>query len=378
MVLPAEDCKDSACLERHRYNKWASDTAEDIQANGHLVEAKKHKTMLRRRDRGTLGLLSIDVGSGKVKGNFVRDEVCVHGDTDAEPRCFPLSLLVANTMSDMPFLAEPYDGTVGLGLMGMSLSPQFNFLASFQKGYGRALPINSFGLHIGGDESGGEITFGGYDAKRLTHPLKWASVADPQDGRWQVAVAAIHVGNHTLDACRGNACRAAIDYSSSLLSAPSNLAASIESALAKLALPNGFGHGCQHVSIPDIHLQLADDVTLSVPAEDFVNTFGVSKGFMTSPKASCEPMLTHHDEELPGKDVFILGEATLRRYYTFFDADALQVGFSLAASSPTSGKALEDPQGSKSKDEKTKQNGNIIVLVQVKLKRSKTIPPEGL
>jgi hypothetical protein len=235
MVLPAQDCKDPACLERHRYDKWASETAEDIQANGHLVEEKHHKTMLRRRDRGTLGLLSIDVGEGKVKGNFVRDEVCVHGDEDAKPRCFPLSLLVANTMSDMPFLSEPYDGTVGLGLKGMSLSAQFNFLASFQRGYGTALPMNSFGLHIGGDD-GGEITFGGYDVKRLTHPLKWATVADPQEGRWQVSIAAIRVGNHTLEACKDKACHAAIDYSSSLLSAPSSLATGIEAALAKVAL----------------------------------------------------------------------------------------------------------------------------------------------
>merc|ERR1719168_523416 len=290
------------------------------------------------------------------------------------PRCFPLSLLVANTMSDMPFLTEPYDGTVGLGLKGMSLSAQFNFLASFQRGYGRALPMNSFGLHIGGDESGGEITFGGYDAKRLTHPLRWASVADPQEGRWQVAVAAIRVGNHTLDACKGKACRAALDYSSSLLSAPPSLAAGIEKALANMAPPNGFGHGCQHVSIPDIHLQLADDVTLSLPAEDFVDAFGVSKGFLRTPKASCEPLLTHHDEELPGHDVFILGEATLRRYYTFFDADSLKVGFSLAAPSRDSGKALASPSRSEQKNGKPKKDGNIIVLVQVQLKRSKTVP----
>jgi cathepsin D len=371
MVLPSQDCTDSACLERHRYNKWNSETAEDIQANGKLVEANKPKTMLRRRDRGTLGLLSIDVGSGKVRGNFVRDEVCVNGDADKEPRCFPLSLLAANSMSDLPFLSEPYDGTVGLGLKGMSLSTDFNFLASFQKGYGTALPMNSFGLHIGGDEDGGEITFGGYDVARLTHPLKWASVVDPQEGRWQIALSAIRIGNHTIDACNDRACRAAMDYSSSLLSAPSGLAASLEATLAKLAPRSGFGDGCQHVAIPDIHLDLVDGATLTVPSEDFVDAFGVSKGFLTSPKSSCEPLLSHHDEEMPGRDVFILGEATLRRYYTFFDADSLKVGFSLAASSSNGAKALSDPR---KKDELArKDNGNIIVLVQVQFKRSRTL-----
>merc|ERR1719324_71828 len=126
----------------------------------------------------------------------------------------------------------------------------FNFLDSFRQGYARPLPTNSFGLHIGQGEDGGEITFGGYDVKRLTHPLKWAKVAEPEEGRWQVAISAIRVGNLTLDACKGRACRAALDYSSTLLSAPSGLADSLEGMLAKLAARSGFGDGCQHLSIP--------------------------------------------------------------------------------------------------------------------------------
>merc|ERR1719409_934784 len=106
---------------------------------------------------------------------------------------------------------------------------------------------NSFGLHLGADEDGGEITFGGYDTKRLTQPLKWAPVADPQEGRWQVAISAIRIGNNTIEACRDRACRAAIDYSASLLGVPRKLASGVESILAKAALPSGFGDGCQHV-----------------------------------------------------------------------------------------------------------------------------------
>lgn len=214
MILPAQSCTDHACLERRRYDKWISDTAEDIQANGNLVQPTVKKTMLRRRDRGTMGLHSIDMGSGKVVGNFVRDQVCVHGDGDEslDDRCFPLAMLVANQMSDMPFVLEPYDGAIGLGLKGMSVSPEFNFLASFYRGYGgpytsatASVFSNSFGLHIGNDQDGGEITLGGYDANRLTQPLQWAPVADPEEGRWQVAISAIRVGNNTLEACRNKA-----------------------------------------------------------------------------------------------------------------------------------------------------------------------------
>jgi saccharopepsin len=382
--VPSQECVDPACLERRRYNKWASDTAEDIQANGHLVEARVHKTLLRRRDRGTLGLHSIDVGSGKVKGTFVREEVCVHSESDGlednDPRCFPLAIIAATMMSDMPFMMEPYDGSVGLALKGMSLSMEFNFLSSFRQGYGSAIPTNSFGLHIGTDADGGEITFGGYDVKRLTHPLKWARVADPQDGRWQVAISAIRIGNHTLDACRNNGCIAALDYSSSLLSAPSSLVGGLEETLKKLALPSGFGDGCQHVAIPDLHFELSDDLTLTLPAEDFVNDFGASKKTLASPMPSCQPQLVHeHDDgSVPlGSNVFILGEATLRRYYTFFDADSLQVGFSLAATQPKAKELSSGTSGSDGNDKKKKRE-TIVVLFQVNLKRSKTAPSIGL
>jgi len=282
VVLPSESCTDPACLERRRYDRWQSGSAEDIQASGQLVEQNKPLTRLRRRDRGTIGLHSVDIGSGKAKGTFVRDEICVGkgkpflSDEEEEARCFPMAMLVASTMQDMPFVLEPYDGTVGLGLEGMSVSKEFNFLAAFHQGYKEPVVYpNSFGLHIGAsDEDGGEITFGGYDSKRLTHPLKWAPVADPQDGRWQVAIAAIRIGNNTLDACKNRACRAAIDYSASLLAVPTNLAGGLEKVLAFESSPAGFGNGCQHLSVPDIHLELESGVTLTLPSEDYVSDFG--------------------------------------------------------------------------------------------------------
>jgi len=381
-VLPSETCTDPACLERRRYDRLSSNTAEDINANGQLVERKKPKTLLQKRDRGRLGQVS-DVGAGQVSGIFVRDKVCVHGEEDEDEageadRCFPLAMLIANKMSDMPFALEPYDGTIGLGLKGMSVGMEFNFLAAFQQGYAnnqKGAFSNSFGLHIGaGGDDGGEITFGGYDIKRLSHPLKWAPVADPQEGRWQVAIVAIRIGNNTIEACRNRACRAAIDYSASLLGVPSKLAGGLESVLADLAPPAGFGDGCQRLAIPDIHLDLDNDVTLTIPSEDFVNDFGIQKDIIS--KKSCKPLVTHHDVTDIGPDMFILGESTLRRYYTFFNADTLSIGFSLAAGSlPKDKENLLRLPGGKTDKMKEALGGDrpVILLMQVKLVRSKTI-----
>lgn len=371
MVLPSSTCTSKACLERHRYDKWESSTAEDINANGQLVQPKVRKTLLKRRDHGSLEARSYDMGTGKVSGDFVREQVCVAGfgeSDETQPRCFPLAMLVANKMSDKPFGLEPYDGTVGLGLAGMSVSMEFNFLAAFHFGYaGSGIFSNSFGLHISG-EDGGELTLGGYDVKRLTHPLKWAPVAEPDEGRWQVSILGIRVGNNTLDVCKDRACRAAIDYSASLLGVPPKLAPGLEKVLSFESSPIGFGDGCNQLAVPDIHLQLENDVTLTLPSEDFISDFGLKKT-----AASCTPRLTHHNaDEALGQDYFILGESALRRYYTFFNADTKSVGFSLAAG----GKKLALP-GAKKGLEEDGENP-VIVLVQVQWRKSKTRSSLGM
>lgn len=369
MVLPSQGCTDPACLERHRYNKWSSETAEDIQADGRLVEPKARKTLLRRRDRGTLDLDSIDVGPGKVAGNFIRDEVCVAGK-----RCFPLAFLAADKMSDMPFLTEPYDGAVGLGLRGISVSLEFNFLTAFVNGhYAGAMTRNSFGLHIGNEEDGGEITLGGYDVNRLTHPLKWASVVDPQEGRWQIMVSSIRIGNTTLDACRHQKCRAALDYSSSLLGVPTSLVDGVQNTLASLAAPHGFGDGCQMLAMPEISLQLTDDFTITLPPEDYLSDFGTRKSLISKP--SCEPRVSHHHaEENLGRDVFILGESVMRRYYTFFDTNALQVGFSLAGSQSKPQSLVAGGEEDQKKEASTTETQTIF-LVQVNVIKTKMMTP---
>lgn len=393
MVLPSAICKDKACLARHRYKKLASDSVVDIQSDGRLVNPTTPKTHERiaGREKGTLDFLSADLGSGKVVGNFIRDRVCIGKESENEQACFPLGMLIAYEMSDVPFALEPYDGTIGLSLIGMSISSEFNFLDSFMKGY-KGMASNNFALYLGGDD-GGEITFGGYDAKRLSHPLEWVTVAEPEEGRWQVAISAIRVGNKTLTACRAGECRAAIDYGASLLSIPPGLATGMEQTLESLAVPNGYGDGCQMTVMPDLQLVLKNDVTLTLPAEDYVSQVSPSgtRGILSGPARSCRPHLAqeHFDASSVGKDTFVLGESVLRRYHTVFDGDSLKVGFSLALGSEKSTNALPLlSKAGKSKewlkaiddeeDGSSTGTNNVILLVQVKIKRSKTVSSLGL
>lgn len=390
-MLPSASCKDKSCLLRHRFDKWASDTAVDIQSSGRPVNPNAPKTPERiaGRERGSLDILSADLGSGKAIGNFIRDRVCIGKESDKDTGCFPLSMLVAYEMSDVPFGLEPYDGTVGLSLTGMSVSPEFNFLDAFMNGY-KGLASNSFALFLGGNQ-GGELTLGGYDANRLSHPLEWVTVAEPEEGRWQVAIAAIRVGNTTLSACRAGDCRAAIDYGASLLSVPQNLASGMEETLESLSVPSGYGDGCQMTVMPDLQLVLKNDVILTLPAEDYASQVSSSaqRSILSGPARSCRPHLAREefDSASVGKATFVLGESVLRRYHTVFDGDSLKVGFSLALGSEKDTKALPLlSQAGKSKEwlkaiddeEDGKSGSNVILLVQVKIKRSKTTSSLGL
>jgi len=398
-VLPSVTCHDPACLERRRYDRDVSKTANDIQANGELITASGSRSRLDRlrrgRDKGKLGFHSVDLGSGSVAGNFVRDEVCLTSDTNpsdpAENRCFPLAMLVAQSMADMPCALEPYDGTIGLGLQGMSLTAEFNFLAAMHNWhpfYKGNIP-NAFGLHLGATDAvdAGEITFGGYDLSRLGGPLEWVSVVDPDDGFWQVEIAAVRIGNHTMEACGQSNCRVIIYYGSSLLSVPKHMAGGFEQALDGLAAPSGFGDGCRHESLPDLQLILPGEVTLTLPSEDFITGFAPSSSSANAvamktagPSASCGPRVSQHDlapETKSQHSVFVLGEATLRRYYTFFNADELKVGFSLARGDGSKKKPLL--AGGKDKGAKAPSSeSGVILLVQLKIKRSKTMSTPAL
>lgn len=389
-VLPSSTCRSLACGKRRLYDKDSSDTAEDIQADGRLVDPERKRVPLRTKGRqgGSLSTWSTDLGSGTVKGAFVRDRVCV--GEDENPNCFPLGLIVARTLTDLPFYLEPYDGTVGLGLEGLSMGPQFNFLNALI-GNEQLKLANSFALHLGG-EYGGEISFGGYDVNQLSSPLEWVTVAEPENGRWQVAITAVRVGNNTLQACREGACRAALDYGSSLLNVPSQLASSMEKALEDLSTPGGYGDGCQATAMPDLQLELNGGVTITLPAEDYATQVKPSteKGIMTGPARSCKPSLAQHEFSDSSVDgLFVLGEAVMRRYYTIFDGDALKIGFSLATGPKKAlppmleagkGKEWMDAELDAADDEedgKRVQDNPVILLVQVKLRRSKTVSSLG-
>merc|ERR1740138_894299 len=133
LLLDSTRCLSSACMKHHRYSP---DHAADIDRYGSLVEHGHGQRATMRVDNGEDG-----EANGTVVGVMIRDKVCFGAMKSRV--CGEFAMLAAESMSDDPFSQLPFDGLVGLGMKGISISSQFNFMERFSAETG--LP-SSFGL----------------------------------------------------------------------------------------------------------------------------------------------------------------------------------------------------------------------------------------
>lgn len=352
VILPSADCSSAACREHRKYRPEVSALAVDINADGTLVQdGQRLATGATTRDAISIGFSSLDLGDGTVTGHFVADAVCLQTESamanhtglqrDAAGRptgaawpsaaCAEVGLVAATELSDTPFRAAPYDGSIGLGMQGLSIRRAFSFIetlgavpAAGEKGnltMSEHTPLKQFALYHG--RRFGEAAFGGHNPKRLASPLEWTPVHKPEEGYWQVPILGIRIGNLSLSACRDGSCRGIIDSCTSKLGAPSKMMPDFKFAFSRLPPFRQVDNSCVG---PDLHLELAGGIELTLRAEDYARNTGT---------ATVECELAISPLELPDSfaGVFILGEPLLRRYYTVFDwsQGSERIGFGLAA-----------------------------------------------
>lgn len=311
VILPSARCASTSCREHRRYDPVASDTSFDINGDGTLVQGS-HRLASDTTDRDalTVGLSNTDLGDGEVVGELVFDRVCFSSDGKSR-MCADVGLVAASNLTDVPFRAMPHDGTIGLGLPGLSVSPLFCFLDRLFQADGTAVRRRQFGLFLG--TRSGELTFGGFNEGRLAAPLAWAPVVDEESGYWQLAIRSIRIGNFTLAACETGLCRGIVDNGASRLGVPRAMTGELLKALS--------------LDCPEIHVDLGNGPTLTLRAEDY----GVSSSGGGAPLCS-DGAATFSELDFPGElaSTFILGEPVLRRYYSVFDWEARSIGFGLA------------------------------------------------
>mmetsp|Transcript_48498 Transcript_48498/g.89930 ORF Transcript_48498/g.89930 Transcript_48498/m.89930 type:complete len:533 (-) Transcript_48498:76-1674(-) len=432
VVLPSTECKSKSCLMHRRYNMSASGTAMASNADGSPVPAGE------LCDQVTVGF-----GTGKITGQFVHEQVCIGGsdlsstglgDVPWTPPTVRLSaqmqskmlcsnshVVMAVEMSTQPFKNFGFDGILGLGLSGLALTTNFSFFNHLVHDKHVSSPHFGFFLTDGEDGEEAELAFGGHNPDRLLGPLRWAPVANPELGYWQLEILAVRVDGVKVDFCSDGTCRGVMDTGTSHLGIPTPFDKELANMLTQAA---GNLEDCRGSKAPVLELELRtlnitlhpEDYMRPLPLPEGVNV-GSAKGVtleahtdnpkldewkpppaavasaaaasgeaaaLEAPKY-CRPRLMPVTLPAPlGPNLFILGEPILHRYYAVFDWTGPQIGLGVAmrkkflkpASMAARGLPIrEDVQGLLNQrglnmDATVKATGTIadeVVLVQVTL-----------
>lgn len=354
LILPSMYCHSETCRAHSRYKRSASGTARDIDWNGTLTPPNTPRDQI-----------TVAFGTGEITGVFVEDIVCLDGvesetqtshpgvsdgivatssESELPDGCMRLRMIAATEMSEEPFKAFEFDGILGLGLDGLSQSPDFNFLhvvrASVQD-QGSCI-LDTFSVFLAdNDIEDSEITLGGWVDERKEEDLSWAPVQDPEMGHWMVRIKSLRVNNELLDFCR-NDCKAAVDTGTSLLAVPK---LAFPELYELLRHPTQLEGNCDGPG-PLLHFEF-EEFTLTLGPREYAQAQPTSsKSRIAKPRFEskaadgnetyrkdlfCRPMLMSLDMPEPlGPKLFILGEPVLRKYYTVYDAHEKRVGFARA------------------------------------------------
>lgn len=358
LVLPSTMCHSDTCRKHRRYRRRGSTTAKDIDYDGTPVVSGQ------ARDQ-----ITVAFGTGEVTGVFVEDRVCLHGvkekapstppreaslmqsklvkvanktiveesnGSNMEEACIRLRTVAATDMTHEPFSSFEFDGVLGLGLPGLSQTPEFNFFnVATSAGAVKTNNSHLFTVFLAtSDLEQSDITFGGMRVEHIADgapkELGWCDVVQPELGYWQLHVHSIRAGDKVLPYCQDGGCRAVVDTGTSLLGVPSDVGPILREALVHPQGPTG---GCLGPG-PDLHFDLGN-FTITLGPKDYARPDEAQEAEeMTQTSYSsqdCVPMMMLMDLPEPlGPKLFILGEPVLQRYYTGFDSKNHRVGFALA------------------------------------------------
>merc|ERR1719158_2519725 len=123
----------------------------------------------------------------------------------------------------------------------------------------------------------------------------------------------IAIKNKRQDLCKGN-CQVAVDTGTSLMAGPTEV---INALIDKLNVANDCAN---YKSLPDLGFIVGDHI-LNLKPEDYVD----------KAEDGCSVALMTLDIPPPKGPLFIFGDPFLRKYYTVYDRENMQVGFALAA-----------------------------------------------
>eukprot|EP00592_Proboscia_alata_P007898 CAMPEP_0194367042 /NCGR_PEP_ID=MMETSP0174-20130528/15148_1 /TAXON_ID=216777 /ORGANISM="Proboscia alata, Strain PI-D3" /LENGTH=348 /DNA_ID=CAMNT_0039142603 /DNA_START=416 /DNA_END=1462 /DNA_ORIENTATION=- len=248
----------------------------------------------------------ITYGSGAVSGVWSYDTVNL-GDVEVTKQ--PFAEVQDAGGLGFGYTIGHFDGILGLAFPGISIDGTTTVLENAQLQNAIPEPVFSFYL---GDNSDGELTFGGYDSSKFEGELTWIDVLEPT--YWLIPVDTINVGKELL----AERTSAVVDSGTSLMTGPSKKVKKYAAAVG--AKPNPAGQyflDCKDTrSMPDLVFGInGDEYTLE--GKDIIIDAG---------NGQCLLAIMAMDMPPPNPQ-WILGDVFMRKYYTVFDFGNERVGF---------------------------------------------------
>merc|ERR1719195_1195342 len=292
LMIPSTNCQTRACTMHSRFDRQASATAEDYEADG------SHTRRGAARDE-----ITVTFGTGEITGVFIQDDVCIGN------LCSNVRFVGATSETDDPFSSFNFDGVLGLALPQMAQGPEFSVMDRLVSNEALKKPVFSVFLSDSETESS-EITFGDVKSEHAASEMFYQPVSR-QTGYWQVQIQDIAINNKPQQLC--NDCQVAVDTGTSQLAGPTHV---IEELSHRLNVKSDCSN---YDELPHLGFVMGGNV-LNLKPQDYVD-----KG-----NDGCEVSLMPLDVPPPNGPLFIFGDPFLRKFYTAYDRASAQVGFAAA------------------------------------------------
>mmetsp|Transcript_27202 Transcript_27202/g.61406 ORF Transcript_27202/g.61406 Transcript_27202/m.61406 type:complete len:332 (-) Transcript_27202:75-1070(-) len=239
--------------------------------------------------------------------------------------CTEIDFLGVKEETTFPFIHLPFDGIFGLGLSGLSVGNNFNFLARLK---GLPQVFTAFVADPKVDEATA-LSFGAVRHEWMASPVQWAPIQrDWHDvqGYWMVGMTKAVVHGTTPvalavcdDATSIPRCKVAVDTGSSLLMGPRE---GIELICSTLAVAND----CSNFdALPSLEFEIVSDDsggTISLVLEKELYVERNDNG--------CAVRLHPLDVPASVPPMWVFGHVVLQKYATVYDAEHRRIGFALA------------------------------------------------
>jgi saccharopepsin len=216
----------------------------------------------------------------------------------------------------LTFAFGKFDGILGLAYDTISVNhitpPFYN---AIDQGL---LEKKLFTFRLGSsEEDGGEAVFGGIDPSHYTGKITYVPVR--RKGYWEVELESVSFGDDELELDNTGA---AIDTGTSLIVMPTTIAEMLNSEIGATRSWNGqYTLPCDKVpGLPDFTFVFGGK-PYPIKGSDYVLNLG----------NNCVSAFTGMDINLPGGELWIVGDVFLRKYFTVYDLERNAVGFATSA-----------------------------------------------